>query len=268
MKIQRNTLILALVAFGLASGIYIQQRLTAPDSAIAVRSEGAKPLFEFDEADVTQFTINRPELSLSLAKRGVESTGDAVADLDAETAALGQPDWNLTAPEQIPASDGAVAFLLNLLATGDRRDGFTIPNDGQPQGPTQQRLGEFGLDQPQAQVDLTLADGTTHQLVIGNSNFDDSGIYAVQDVDPSSQEIEVFLVNSSLEPALLRPLEEWRYTAELPDESADIDALGEAEAVPLNGANQETEELELPTVDLGEELKDETSVGEGASDGE
>ncbi len=252
MKIQRNTLVLALVAFGLASGIYIQQRLAVTDSPSEVRTEGAKPLFDFDEADVTQFTINRPDLSLSLEKQGPASTGDAVADLEAETAALGQPDWAITEPEQIPASDGAVAFLLNLLATGDRRDSFPIPNDGQPEGPTQQRLAEFGLDEPQAQVEVTLADGTTHQLVLGDSNFDNSGIYAVQDVDPSREEIEVFLVNSSLEPAMLRSLEEWRYTAELPDESDDAgtgaatepgdpsEADDSGELDPLSG------EVELP----------------------
>lgn len=254
MKIQRNTLILALVAFGLASGIYIQQRLAVTDSLGEVRVEGAEPLFDFDEADVVQFTINRPDLSLSLKKQGPASTGDAVADLDAEAAALGQPDWAITAPEQIPASDGAVAFLLNLLATGDRHESFTLANDGQPKGPTQQRLAEFGLDQPIAQVDLTLVDGTTHKLLLGNSNFDNSGIYAVQDVDPSYEEIEIFWVNSSLGPAMLRPLEEWRYTAELPDDSEvtttdgaaeNSDAIEPSELAPLDGG-----ELALPsTVD-------------------
>lgn len=248
MKIQRNTLILALVAFGLASGIYLQQRLVAPEAASEVRSEGGQPLFDFEEADVTQFTINRPDIQLSLERRETESTGDEVADLEAENAALGQPDWNLTAPEQMPASDAAVAFLLNLLATGDRRDSFTIPNDGQPQGPTQQRLAEFGLDQPKAQVEVTLADGTTHELVLGNSNFDNSGTYAVQDMDPSSEDIEVFLVDSSLEPALLRPLEEWRYTAELPDASEAT--AGEADSLEGDSSGEvdfPNGELELPT---------------------
>lgn len=264
MKIQRNTLVLALVAFGLASGIYIQQRLTAPESPSEVRTEGAEPLFYFDEADVVQFTINRPDLTLSLEKRSPESTGDAVADLDAETAALGQPDWAIILPEQTPASDGAVAFLLNLLATGDRRDSFPIPNDGQSQGLTQQRLAEFGLDEPQAQVELTLADGTTHQLMLGNRNFDDSATYAVQDVDPSDEEIDVFLVNSSLEPALLRSLEEWRYTAELPDEPTESETSPDNEATPSGELEQEAVELELPLVELGEDAKVETSTDEDA----
>lgn len=251
MKIQRNTLILALVAFGLASGIYIQQRLAAPDAATEVRSEGAEPLFDFEEADVVQFTLSRPDLTLSLEKRPVELTGDKVADLEAEIASVGQPNWNLTAPEQIQASDGAVAFLLSLLATGDRRDSFTIPNDGQSQGSTQKRLAEFGLDQPKAEVEVTLASGRTHQLVLGNSNFDNSGIYAVQDMDPSSEEIEVFLVDSSLEPAMLRPLEEWRYTAERPDEASEADAAGEVDAP----AAQESDVVERvpPMVELEKE---------------
>lgn len=229
MKIQRSTLILTLVALGLASGIYLQQRLTAPDVAGEVRSEGAEPLFDFDEADVVKFTINRPDLSLSLERRSLEVTGDAVADLAAATVAQSQPDWSITVPEQTPASDGAVAFLLSLLATGDRRDGFEVLNDGQSEGETQQRLAEFGLDQPMAQVDLTLADGTSRQLILGNSNFDDSGIYAVQDVEASDEAFEVFLVNSSLEPAVLRPLEEWRYTAELPDENIAEEDEAQAE---------------------------------------
>jgi len=253
MKIQRNTLILALAAFGLASSIYIQQQLTAPDASGEIRAEGSEPLFDFDEADVTQFTIRRPDLTLSLEKREAESAESKPA----ETAALGQPDWNLTAPEQIPASDGAVAFLLNLLATGDRRDSFSIPS-------SPERLAEFGLDQPTAQVDVTLADGTTRSLSLGDSNFDDSGLYAAGDLptsqasesqssdsqSPESQSIEVFLVDSSLEPALLRPLEEWRYTAELPDDSTGLpdDSVLPSEASSAE-ADRETDsnDFDLPS---------------------
>ncbi len=256
MKIQRSTLILALVAFGLSSGIYLQQRL-ANNPVAEVREAGAEPLFAFDESEIAQFTIRRPDLTLSLEKRAPANSGDAVADLEAETAAAAQPDWSITAPEQTPASDGAVAFLLNLLATGDRRDSFSITNDGQPQAETQQRLGEFGLDQPLAQVELTLADGSRHQLILGNSNFDSSGIYAVKDTNASSDEIEIFLVNSSLEPAVLRPLEEWRYTAELPDEDSEEDADSAGSAVdPEKDASAATEldaaegEVELPVVNL------------------
>lgn len=248
MKIQRSTLILALVAFGLSSGIYIQQRL-ANNPEVEIRQAGAEPLFAFDEADITQFTIRRPDLTLSLEKRKPANSGDAVADLEADTAAAVQPDWSMTAPEQMPASDGAVAFLLNLLATGDRRDSFRITNDGQPQAKTQQRLAEFGLDTPIAQVELTLADGTSHRLMLGDSNFDNSGIYAVKDADASSDAIEIFLVNSSLEPAVLRPLEEWRYTAELPDETEAAEVVDPETSAPLE-LDALTGESELPVVEL------------------
>lgn len=238
MKIQRNTLVLALVALGLSSGIYLQQRLTAPESSRAVRTEGAEPLFDFAEADVVEFTITRPDLTLSLSQPTAASSGDDVADLLAETAAVGQPDWAITAPEQTPASDGAVAFLLNLLATGDCRDRFSIAQEGQSAAELQQRLGEFGLDQPKAQVDLTLGDGTTHQLLLGDDNFDGSGIYAMGDRGQSPGKTEIFLVDSSLEPAMLRPLEEWRYTAELPDDSeSTLEPPGDGE---IDGAEAES----------------------------
>jgi len=266
MKIQRNTLILALAAFGLASGIYIQQQLTAPNAPGEIRAEGSEPLFDFDEADVVQFTIRRPDLTLSLEKREAESAGAE----SVETAALGQPDWNLTAPEQIPASDGAVAFLLNLLATGDRRDSFSIPS-------SPERLAEFGLDQPTAQVDVTLADDTTRSLTLGDSNFDDSGLYAARTLTssqpPDSESTEVFLIDSSLEPALLRPLEEWRYTAELPDDST---GLPDNSVLPSEASSAEADrETDSSDFDLpGEEPQlpiqidgtGEASPGESESD--
>lgn len=214
MKIQRSTFILVLLSLGLASGIYLQQRLTAvPESGEAglVRPDG-EALFGFQEADITQVTIQRPDLTLSLKKR--------------DAPVPGEPDWTITAPEQGPASDGAVAYLLNLLATGDRRDSFRLTNDGQPQGDTQKRLSEFGLDQPMAQVEVTLVDGSRHQLILGDRNFDGSGLYGVADAEPSSAELTVFWVTSDFETAVQRPLADWRYSAELPDAVRE-ESLGE-----------------------------------------
>ena len=282
MKIQRTTLALVLLALGLAGGIYIQQR-TAADSPRSVRSEGAASLFDFEEEDVVRFTITHPGLTLSLEKQQLESTGDDVADLIAETAALGQPNWAITAPEQTPASDGAVAFLLNLLATGDRREEFQLSNSegsesasgsptsdslasGSSETNLESRLAEFGLASPQAQVEVTLANGETHRLFLGSSNFDESGLYATTQIGDraSSSPIEIFLVDSSLAPALLRPLEEWRYTAELPEgELLDVEqsATGEAESAPEAEA---AEAVETEFDPLSGEL--EQSGGEGQSD--
>jgi hypothetical protein len=258
MKLQRSTLFLLMLALGLSSGIYLQQRFVAPQDAgeAAVVQQDREPLFSFEEAEITQVTIQRPDLTLSFKKR--------------DSPKAGEPDWEMTAPEKGPASDGAVAYLLNLLATGDRQDSFQLTQEGQPQGNPQQRLKEFGLDRPLAQVSVTLADDSSHQLILGNSNFDNSGLYGVADGDLSRADVTVLLVTSDFEAAVQRPLAEWRYSAELPEELRENSPGEPPAAAP--GEDSGAADAQGNVLDEGEDsgaVEAEGNVlGEGAAAGE
>lgn len=214
MKIQRTNVILVLVALGLAGGIYWQQRWAPggsdrapnPTGAGTTAAKGPKTLFPFQEQDVVRFTLRRPDLTLTLEKQPSSSPGE--------------PDWRILAPTQLPAneppgsngaSDGAVAYLLSLLATGEVSDRFALEGDREA------RLAEFGLDRPMAQLDLTLADGSSHKLILGAANFDRTSLYAIRDGETRDPAVEIVVVDIDLEPAVQRPLAEWLARAELPE---------------------------------------------------
>jgi len=52
----------------------------------------------------------------------------------------------MKAPSQTPASDASVSYLMNLLAKG-KSDRIQVPVA---------QLQEYGLDQPQATIEVTL----------------------------------------------------------------------------------------------------------------
>jgi len=110
-----------------------------------------------------------------------------------------------------------VVFLLSKLvnAKGDRA--FTV---------SATQLSEYGLDEPMATVEITIDNGKTHQLRLGNKDFTNSQLYGLVDVninidnsgpeevgsDESNVEekLKVVLVPADFEYAVDRPLSEWK----------------------------------------------------------
>ncbi|NJR67489.1 MAG: DUF4340 domain-containing protein [Synechococcales cyanobacterium CRU_2_2] len=189
MKVQRNTFLLVLVATLGMGAFFVSEVILAPKPEQADVADGN--LFAFEEAEIQAIQIQRPDLTLAFEKRDSPPEGES--------------DWRMTKPETIQASDGAVAFLLNLLATGNVQQTLEVAGD---------RKAEFGFDQP-AIVNVTLANGKEHVLVLGQANFDRSAFYALTDTPPNAPTLSVRLVSIDFEPAINRPLEEWKYTAEL-----------------------------------------------------
>ena len=89
----------------------------------------------------------------------------------------GESTWLMKQPEEIQASDGAVAFLLNLIATETSQRTLEVAGD---------RKTEFGFDRP-AIVNVILENGEEHVLVLGLANFDQSAFYALIDTPPTSE---------------------------------------------------------------------------------
>lgn len=189
--IQSKTLILLSTAVILGSGLYFfEQQLPPPAS----ETDTAEELFTFGESDVIGLRIE---------------TRDRVIELQRD----GANQWKLLQPVTGTAEEGAVAFLLNLLATSRSDRSLEVPS---------QTIHEFGLGQPTATVDITLVDQTRHRLVIGNRTFDQEKLYA--QVDPPQtlpEEIEIVLVSMDLLNAVSRPTSEWQ---NLPTVSPDLES--------------------------------------------
>lgn len=137
-----------------------------------------KPLFNFKEQDVQAFTVQTPKQTLAFERVSF---------------------WMLKKPEVAPADEGAVAFLLNLMATGKSDRTFIVPPA---------RKSEFGLAQPSATVEVKLSN-QQHRLILGKPNFNRNFLYALVD-PPENQDLSILLIPINFQNAVDRPLVEWK----------------------------------------------------------
>lgn len=177
--LNRTPLILLIVAALLGGVVYLREQSTPPP----VKAE-AQLLFGFEEADVRSLRLKTPEQNLSFVKN----------------AAPNPATWQMTEPNQAPANDASVAYLLNAIASVKSAPPLIVPTAKQ---------AEFGFDSPLATVDLTLKDSKTHRLVLGKPDFNRTALYAQIDPQPSA-DLKMFLVSLDFENAVNRPLSEWQ----------------------------------------------------------
>ncbi|MBD1995717.1 DUF4340 domain-containing protein [Leptolyngbya sp. FACHB-541] len=216
MKFKPTTLALVAIAAILGGVVYFTETRNSSDPEATEGADGS--IFEFEEDQVQSFTVETPERTLSFEK------DDA-----------GQ--WQMQQPESGLASDASVAYLLNLLATGESDIILTVPATD---------AAEFGLDEPTATINVVLDNQETHQLILGSANFDNSAIYAQADPEADSEpepateegnseqtadapEISVLQVSPDFENAVNRPLEEWRSQ---PDEPPPTNSPSPSTAPP------------------------------------
>ena len=220
MKLKRGTVVLVGVALLLGAGVLMgeSRQSRAPENAAV--SGGSGPVFDFAETDVATVTVERDGETLSFE-------GD------------GEGNWQMTAPENLVAEPGAVAFLLSRLITDSPLQRVTMAAD---------QLEAFGLDQPQGQVAVVLQDGTEHVLVLGGPDFSGNANYAL--VDPGGAwppenprgEYAVLVVTRDVANGINRPLEEWKMPIEGEDEAAGED--------PETDPSLETESLETESPEV------------------
>ena len=188
MKLKRGTVALVGVALLLGAGVLMGElrQSRAPESATV--SDGVGPVFTFAETDVATVTVERDGETLSFE-------GD------------GEGNWQMTTPENLVAEPGAVALLLSRLNTDAPLQRVTMAAD---------QIQDFGLDQPQGKVTVTLQDGTEHVLILGGPDFSGNANYAM--VDPAepwppenpTDEYEGLVVTRDVANGINRPLEEWK----------------------------------------------------------
>lgn len=184
MKLQRTTWILLATALVLGGFVYFSE-IQGTERREAARERQQK-IFQLTEEQIEGLTIARSPQTLQFDRTGKE-----------------QQPWQMKRPEDVPANDASVAFLLDLLAEGKRDRAFTISSN---------QLAEYGLDKPLATVTVRVKDrDRPHKLILGKPNFDEKFLYAI--VDPPSEtekELEVVLVPIDFKYAVERDLPEWK----------------------------------------------------------
>ncbi|NJR49348.1 MAG: DUF4340 domain-containing protein [Leptolyngbyaceae cyanobacterium CSU_1_3] len=198
----KTPLILLFSALALGGFVFLQE-VQKPSQQTGIKSE-ANPVFAFKEADVNAFTVQISKQTLKFEKSapaGSEKNG-----------AINSSAWRMIAPENTPANEASVAFLLSLLATS--RSDRTLPT---PVG----RKSEFGLEPPFATVEVQLNNQKTHRLLLGKPNFNRSFLYALADPPTDgTQDLAVLQVPIDFQNAVDRPLSEWKQLKEKPKEKS------------------------------------------------
>ena len=187
MKLQRTTWILVALALVLGGSIYFYEIQVKPkQEAIQAKQ---KRIFDFEEKEIKRLTIEKEEQVLEFERTGDENN-----------------PWQMKQPEDVPASDASVSFLLDLLVEGKSDHSFTIP-------PNQSK--EYGFDRPLATVKVQLENQETHKLILGKTDFNGQFLYAQADpLSATEQELEIMLVPKNFQYAVEREFEEWKQTEE------------------------------------------------------
>jgi Domain of unknown function (DUF4340) len=184
MKLPRTTLILILLALGLGSFVYFYEIRGATQREEI--KEQKQQIFSFGADDVQALTVTTKKLTLNLERS--HQSGDS--------------KWLIKSPISEPANDAIVSYLMDLLVKGKSDRTLSTPA---------KELGQFGLDQPQATINITLKNKQIHQLLLGKNNFNERFLYA--QADPTTKpdgNVNVLLVSTDFTNAVNRDLSEWK----------------------------------------------------------
>jgi hypothetical protein len=190
MKLQRHALGLLLAAALCAGGVYFYETRKPNPEAVNADGGAIAKLFPFKEEEIIFLTIQAGAQTIAIEKQNNK--------------------WQLSAPAKLPANEAVVAFLTNLLTTGNRDRVLTVPID---------RKAEFGLDQPTGTIEITLNNQKKHRLVLGKMSFDRSSVYAQIDPDNNAKELQVSLLPPQFANAVDRKLAEWQEKTASPSPS-------------------------------------------------
>ena len=193
MKLQRTTLILLILALGLGGFVYFYEIQGATQRQEA--KEQKRQIFSFKEDQVESFTVETQKNTLSFERSNQSGS-----------------KWRMKTPIDTTANDASVSYLLNLLVSGKSDRTFQVPVT---------QLEDYGLQQPQATIEIKLNNQTTHRLILGKPDFNRSFLYAQADppAQPNTQ-VDVLLVSTDFENAVNRSLSEWKQVKQSKDDKS------------------------------------------------
>lgn len=257
MKIKPTTLFLVLAAL-LLGGVTLFVAHTQDPASEQTETNERQPIFSFKEDQVQSFTLETQSQFFRF-----ERNGEGV--------------WQMQEPEQTTANDASIAFLLNLVATGESTRSISIPDADR---------SDFGLDEPLATLELTLDNQEKHTLILGGYDFNRTSLYAIadppenpdgentneDDADGNSadgnsanansanedlEDLTVLLVSPNFENAVSRPIEEWKQlpettTSPSPSPSPNSSASPSASPSPSSSPSAEASDADSSDADSEE----------------
>ncbi len=140
----------------------------------------------------------------------VEAENTWLSDIDSETTGETETeDIEIPLDTPVAANVAYVDYLLSFLTNEQSDREINIPTE---------QLNAYGLEPPQTTIDITLDNGETHQLNLGNRDFSGQFFYAIvdpqtetaADTETEKEKTTLLLVSSRLENAIDRPLSEWK----------------------------------------------------------
>jgi hypothetical protein len=213
MKLQRSTLILLLVAFGLAGVVYLFEiRVSDRQEQIAAQKE---KIFTFSADDVQSFTVTIPNQTVTV-ERVEENNTDSPSP------------WRITSPVETLANPASVNLLMNQLLnsqtdqtnnTGLRQ--LTIPAT---------ELSNYGLDDSQTKVEIILKKNRIHRLSLGELDFNQRSVYGKNEHKSNREKVPILVIPKEILTAVEQPLEDWK----LPETANET-------VVPKSSNSQEAE---------------------------
>ena len=193
MKLQRTTLILLILALGLGGFVYFYEIQGATQRQEA--KEQKRQIFSFKQDQVQSFTLETQKNTLSFERSNQSGS-----------------KWRMKTPSDTTANDASVSYLLDLLVSGKSDRTLQVPVT---------QLEDYGLQQPQATIEIKLNNQTTHRLILGKPDFNRSFLYAQADppAQPNTQ-VDVLLVSTDFENAVNRSLSEWKQVRQSKDDKS------------------------------------------------
>ncbi|MBD2293445.1 DUF4340 domain-containing protein [Anabaena sphaerica FACHB-251] len=211
---KRTTLILILLALGLGGFVYFHEIRGSTQREEVKKNQ--QQIFSFSADDVQSLSVKTKDTTLNLERSGKPEP----------------PKWVIKSPISEPANDAIISYLMDLLVKGKSEKTVSTPPN---------QLSEFGLDQPQATIDIQLKNQQNHKLILGKPNFNNSFLYA--QVDPNDtnngnnqENTQVLLVSKDFANAVNRELSEWKEAGKEAGENSQSQPLpGLPEPTPTNG---------------------------------
>jgi hypothetical protein len=187
MKLQKTTIILILLALGFGGFVYFYELQGANVRQEA--KEKQQQIFLFTSDDVQSLRVQTKDVNLLIERSPTDN-----------------PQWLLKSPIETAASNAAVSYLMDLLVKGKREREINVPLN---------QLAEYGLDRPQATIEVKLKNQQTHQLILGKPDFNGRLLYAQANPPAKPQgNVDVLLVSKDFENAVKRELSEWQKSTE------------------------------------------------------
>lgn len=169
---KKSTLIVVIVAVALGAFVYFYDSKRAPKP---VSEDTSKPAFSIKPEQISSLTIHHANVTVDLSKKGTE--------------------WDLTQPVATRADQTEIGSIVSDLSDLRIERSFT-PTDS---------LSKYGLPDPAVKIEFREANGSPHEVQMGDKDFTNSAVYAL--IDGSKQ---VDMLSTSLLDEVEKPVSQLR----------------------------------------------------------